>query len=186
LCFRAPFAHSSALFRRSIVSERLGGYRDLRACEDIDLWARVAVEFPVVTLRQPLVKYRLHGASIMAGAANDAARMEAVRGVTERHIAAMAPGLAEPERALIASVWSGGAPSEWKAYFEAVKMLELNFLRGRRKPPGFCRVLADEHYSLWFRAGRPVALLRALAKAEPGLFARMPWPRMAAGMVLSR
>jgi glycosyltransferase involved in cell wall biosynthesis len=186
LCFRAPFAHTSALFRRSIVSERLGGYRDLRACEDLDLWARMAAEFPVVTLRQPLVKYRLHGASIMAGATGDSARVEAVRGALERHMAAMAPGLSRPERALIASAWSGGALPEWPAYFEAVKMLRLNFLRGRRKPPGFSRVLADEHYSLWFRAGRPVALLRTLAKAEPGLFARMPWPRMAAGMVLSR
>lgn len=186
LCFRAPFAHTSALFRRSLVSERLGGYRDLRACEDLDLWARVAAEFPVVTLRQPLVKYRLHGASIMAEAAHDAARMDAVRGVLERHMAAMAPGLVETERALIASAWSGGLPPDWPAYFEVVKMLELNFLRGRRKPPGFSRVMIDEHYSLWFRAGRSAVFLRALAKTDPGVFAQMPWLRMAAGMVLSR
>jgi len=186
LCFRAPFAHTSALFRRSIVNERLGGYRDMRACEDLDLWARVATEFPVVTLRQPLVKYRLHGASIMAGSADDSARVNAVRGVLERHMASMAPGLGQSERALIASAWSGEALPEWPAYFEAVKMLELNFSRGRRKPPGFSRVLADEHYSLWFRAGRPMEFLAALAKSEPRLFARMPWPRMAAGMLLRR
>jgi glycosyltransferase involved in cell wall biosynthesis len=185
LCFRAPFAHSSALFRRSIVCERLGGYREMRACEDLDLWSRVATEFPVVTLREPLVKYRLHEASIMACAEDDAERIEAVRGVLERHMAAMAPGLADAERACIAAAWSGGATPGWRAYFDAVAMLELNFLRGRRKPPGFSRVLADEHYSLWFRAGRPAAFLVALAKADPSLFATMPWLRMAAGMVLN-
>jgi len=186
LCFRAPFAHTSALFRRSIVSERLGGYRDVRACEDLDLWARLAAEFPVVTLREPLVKYRLHGVSIMAGAAEDSVRVAAVRDVLERHMAAMAPGLAAADRALVASTWSSGQPPEWAAYFEAVKMLELNFLRGRRKPPGFSRVLADEHYSLWFRNGRPKEFLSALAKTEPRLLAHMPWLRMAAGIVLSR
>lgn len=186
LCFRAPFAHTSALFRRSTVSERLGGYRDVRACEDLDLWARVAAEFPVVTLREPLVKYRLHGASIMAGATDDSVRVAAVRDVLERYIAAVAPGLAAVERTLIAATWSGGQKPEWAAYFEAVKMLELNFLRGRRKPPGFSHVLADEHYSLWFRSGRPTKFLTALARAEPRLLAHMPWLRMAAGIVLSR
>jgi glycosyltransferase involved in cell wall biosynthesis len=186
LCFRAPFAHTSALFRRSIVSERLGGYRDMRACEDLDLWARVAAEFPVVTLREPLVKYRLHGASIMAGAAEDSVRVAAVRSVLEQHMATMAPGLADVDRTLIAATWSGDQKPEWAIYLEAVKMLELNFLRGRRNPPGFSRVLADEHYSLWFRTGRPREFLTALAKAEPRLLAHMPWLRMAAGIVLSR
>jgi glycosyltransferase involved in cell wall biosynthesis len=185
LCFRAPFAHSSALFRRSIV-QRIGGYRDLRACEDLDLWGRIAADFPVVTLRQPLVKYRLHGESIMAGAEQDAARCKDVKATLERHIAQVAPGLDQGARERIAAAWSAGHVSEWPAYFDAVKSLELCFSRGRRKPPGFARLLADEHYSLWNRTGRPLPCLRALVARQPDLIPSMPWLRMAACALLSR
>jgi glycosyltransferase involved in cell wall biosynthesis len=185
LCFRAPFAHSSALFRRSII-QRVGGYRDLRACEDLDLWGRIAADFPVVTLRQPLVKYRLHGESIMAGAERDAARCWDVKATLERHLAQVAPGLDRDACERIAAAWSEGRVSEWPAYFDAVKSLELCFSRGRRKPPGFARVLADEHYSLWYRTGRPGACLQALAAKQPDLIPSMPWLRMAACALLSR
>lgn len=185
LCFRAPFAHSSALFRRSIV-RRIGGYRDLRACEDLDLWGRIAADFPVVTLRQALVKYRLHGESIMAGAEQDAARCKDVKATLQGHIAQVAPGFDGNAREAIATAWSDGRVSDWVAYFDAVKSLELCFSRGRRKPPGFARVLADEHYSLWHRTGRSQACLRALAARQPDLIPSMPWLRMAACALLSR
>jgi hypothetical protein len=185
MCFRAPFAHSSAVFRRSIV-QRIGGYRDLRACEDLDLWGRIAADFPVVTLRQPLVKYRLHGESIMAGAGQDAVRQRDVKSTLERHIMQVAPGFAADARERLATAWSAGQVSDWIAYFDAVKSLELCFSRGRRKPPGFARVLADEHYSLWHRTGRPAACLRALAAIQPDLIPSMPWLRMAACALVSR
>ncbi len=183
LCFRAPFAHGSALFRRSIIADRLGGYREKPACEDLDLWARVAAEFPVVTLRQPLMKYRLHEASIMAGAQKDAGRVRAVGDILKRHMRAVAPGMEEPDRAVIAAGWSGELPADWNGYFAAVRALELGFLRGRRPAGGFSRLRAEQHYALYFRAcrmGAGGAFLRALAGADAASLPRMPWMRMLA------
>ena len=183
LCFRAPFAHASALFRRSIVAERFAGYSDVRACEDLELWSRVATEFPIVTLREPLVKYRIHDGSIMAATATDVRRMDAVREILKRYMGKVAPGLGEPERECVADVWSGGKPESWRAYFETVRALENGFLRGRRKPAGFDRLIAEQHYALYFRERRQRGIfLKALA-ADRGMLLRLPWARMLAAWV---
>lgn len=187
LCFRAPFAHGSALFRRSIVAERFGGYRALPACEDLDLWARVAAEFPVVTLRQPLMKYRLHRGSIMAAAEADGRRRAAVREILERHMVTVAPGTTAEDRAEISAAWSGGLPTDWAAYFAAVRALELGFLRGRRAAPGLASLRAEQYYALYFRAcraGAGGAFLRALARADAAALPRLPWVRMLAATVM--
>lgn len=183
LCFRAPFAHGSALFRRGLVLERFGGYREVQACEDLDLWSRVAGQFPVATLREPLMKYRLHEASIMTAAAKDRVRGKAVQEILRRHILAVAPGLPEVEADRVAVVWGGGKPENWRAYFLAVQALKLGFLRGRGKPPGFDRLVAEQHYALYFRERRhrPV-LLRALAGVDGKMMLRLPWPRMLAAV----
>lgn len=183
LCFRAPFAHGSALFRRSVVADRMGGYHDMKACEDLDLWSRIAREFSVATLRQPLMKYRLHEASIMSAAAKDRVRGKAVQGILQRYMEAMAPGLGEAERECIATVWGGGKPENWRIYFEAVRALELGFLRGRRRPPGFSRLVAEQHYALYYRERRHRrVLLQALAEVDRGMLAHLPWLRMAAAV----
>jgi glycosyltransferase involved in cell wall biosynthesis len=183
LCFRAPFAHGSALFRRSIIFDRLGGYHDLRACEDLDLWSRVAREFPIVTMREPLVKYRLHEASIMASAAKDRARGKAVGEILQRTIRGVTPGLGEAERSCIAEVWSGGKPKTWQAYFEAVKALESGFLRGRRRPPGFAKLVAEQHYTLYYRERRHRrVLLQSLAGVDGAMLWHLPWFRMLAAL----
>ncbi len=184
LCFRAPFAHSAAVFRRSIIVNRFGGYRDQPACEDLDLWGRVAEEFPVVTLREPLVKYRLHAASIMARTDDAVRRRSAVRAVLERHMETVAPGFdASP---VIASAWAEALPGDWWEYFEALAGLEPAFLRGRRPAPGFARMVAEQCYALYgraVRAGAGGAFLAALVAFRPGLLPRIPWLRMLAATV---
>lgn len=181
LCFRSPFAHGSALFRRSVVRERMGGYRDVKACEDLDLWARVAGEFPVVTLRQPLVKYRIHQGSIMAEAAQDRIRQREVEKILEDRMKVAAPGLGGAERRVIAEVWGGGKPESWRAYFDTVGALELGYLRGRGRAPGFDRLVAEQHYALYFRERRHRRiLLRELFASDKRRFFNMPWLRMLA------
>jgi glycosyltransferase involved in cell wall biosynthesis len=185
LCFRTPFAHGSALFRRSIVRDRIGGYRDLRACEDLDLWARVTEEFPVVTLREPLMKYRMHERSIMAAAAQDRLREKAVGEILDRCIRHVAPGLGDAERECIVMTWSGGKPASWRAYFEAVLALELGYLRGRSRSPGFDRLVAEQHYALFFRERRHRRVLLAeLVAVDRRRRWRLPWVRMLAAAVL--
>jgi hypothetical protein len=61
---RNPFVHSTIMMRRDAY-ERAGGYRGgLRICEDFDLWCRMAEVSELANLAQPLVHYRIHGASI--------------------------------------------------------------------------------------------------------------------------
>ncbi len=192
LNFRTPFAHSSAFFRRKVVVERFGGYRDRRASEDLDLWSRVGREFPVVTLRRPLVKYRQHGRSIMAvansgglggsGGTENADVAECLR----ENLRAAAPGLAGAAVEMIAGAWSGRWPGDWGDYFAAVAELRRGFLRGRSGLPGLRGVVADQNYTLFCRAraaGRADGFLKALRRESVGDFLALPWVRMGGALV---
>ncbi len=184
LNFRTPFAHSSAFFRRKVVIEKFGGYRDRLASEDLDLWSRVGREFPVVTLRKPLVKYRQHGRSIMAAANSGGANVD-VAACLRENLRGSAPGLDAAAVDVIAGAWSGTWPSEWGMYFAAVAELRRGFLRGRRLP-GLRRVVADENYALFCRsrlAGRCGGLLEALRRESGEDFLALPWLRMGVTMV---
>lgn len=181
--FRTPFAHSSVMFRRCLIRERFGGYQNHRACEDLDLWGRVAAEFPVTSLSSPLVSYRLHRASVMgienAGAGRG--RIEAEYEVLLRNQRTLAPGSSLEVSERLAGVWSGrDANPDWSSYFDAMKDVELGFLRGRPAPGVFRRLVADQHYMLACRldaAGR-IAFLTALWRCDRTAFLRLPWMRL--------
>ncbi len=180
LCFRTPFAHSSAFFRRSIVIEKFAGYRDLRACEDFDLWSRIARDFPVVTLRRPLVDYRLHETSIMAFE-HARGSIAPVAGILRSNLASAAPGLSASDQDVIVDAWAAGSVTDWTRYFRAIGEARRGFLRGRSAPPGFDRLVAEQHYTLLCRRktrlGR-MAVLNGLRRASGRQFAALPWPRV--------
>lgn len=185
LCFRTPFAHSSAFFRRKVILGKFGGYCERRASEDLDLWSRVGREYPVVTLRRPLVKYRQRDGSIMA-VANAAGEIDAVRENLRANLAVAAPGLKSAMVEVIAGAWSGAWPEGWEDYFEAVAELRRGFLRGRGGLPGFAGVVADQNYTLWCRArkaGKDAGFLRTLRRSSGSDFLRMPWLRVGAAFV---
>ncbi len=185
LCFRTPFAHSSAFFRRKVIVEKFGGYRDRRASEDLDLWSRVGREFPVVTLRRPLVKYRQRAGSIMA-VANADGGIDDVRATLRENIAVAAPGVDPAVADVIAGAWSGVWPEAWDAYFDGVAELRRGFLRGHGELPGLAGVRADENFTLWCRAraaGKEAGLLRALRKSGKWDLLRMPWVRVGAALI---
>ncbi len=184
--FRTPFAHSSAIFRRSVVVDRLGGYRDRRASEDLDLWSRVARDFPVVTLRRELVSYRLHGRSIMAAENAGIAGSQVVAEILQANLADTAPGLTMPDREEIATVWTSDAPTDWRTYFAAREELVAVFLRGRSRPPGWNQLAREHHFTLLCRRADRAArmrLLRALWHSSRAEFVRLPWVRVAAALV---
>ncbi len=59
LLFFCPFVHSSVMFRRSVVSERIGFYNEALAySQDYELWHRIARLLPVANLPEPLVRLR--------------------------------------------------------------------------------------------------------------------------------
>ncbi|MGC1481311.1 MAG: glycosyltransferase [Chthoniobacterales bacterium] len=185
LCFRTPFAHSSAFFRRRVIVEKFGGYRERRASEDLDLWSRVARDHPVVTLRRPLVKYRQREGSIMAEA-NAGEGLPDVRETLRENIRSAVPGLASESADVIAGAWSGRWPEDWSEYFEAVAECRRGFLRGRSGVPGLARVMADQNYTLWCRvraAGKAAGFLTELRRRAGREFFRMPWLRMGASLV---
>jgi len=60
LCFHAPLAHPTVVFRRAVV-ERVGGYDDaLLASEDRDLWQRLSSVTRLANLPEVYLLYRQH------------------------------------------------------------------------------------------------------------------------------
>lgn len=59
LLFFCPFVHSAVMFRKSVVSERIGFYNEALAySQDYELWHRIARRLPVANLPEPLVRLR--------------------------------------------------------------------------------------------------------------------------------
>lgn len=55
----SPFSHPTVMIRRSVI-EVTGGYDDGHpGCEDYQLWFRIALNYKVANLNEPLLKYRL-------------------------------------------------------------------------------------------------------------------------------
>lgn len=65
LLFDSPFVHSTAMFRRSVVWDQLGGYNeDFAKSQDYELWSRVVSRYPVANHPAKLSKHRLHASSV--------------------------------------------------------------------------------------------------------------------------
>lgn len=63
--FRANcFCHSASIFRKKCI-ERVGAYREtFKMAQDYDLWLRIAEEFDVSNIEEPLCKWRANPCSI--------------------------------------------------------------------------------------------------------------------------
>ena len=63
--------HPSVVFARDVVLA-LGGYRqEYFPAEDVDLWSRVADQHIVLTLAEPLVRYRVHSSAVSLSRFNE-------------------------------------------------------------------------------------------------------------------
>jgi glycosyltransferase involved in cell wall biosynthesis len=101
LLFDNPIPSPTPVVRRAAL-ERAGGFDEsLRACEDWDMWIRIARHAEVHCIDRPLAVYRLHGDNMHA----DVARMKhAQHAVLGRALAdpALPAGLRRRGRAMIA------------------------------------------------------------------------------------
>ncbi|HEX3071685.1 MAG TPA: glycosyltransferase [Thermoanaerobaculia bacterium] len=71
--FGSPVIHSSAMFRRAIVWDTLGGYDGgFRFGEDFEVWNRLAKEHAIGNLPEALVAYRDDPSSMSGGARHPA------------------------------------------------------------------------------------------------------------------
>lgn len=60
------FSHPSSIFRKKCV-EKVGGYREtFEVAQDYDLWLRIAEEFDVANLEEPLCIYRIEQDAVSA------------------------------------------------------------------------------------------------------------------------
>lgn len=65
LLFYTPFLNSSVTFRRKEVLENVGSYNEIfEYSQDHELLTRIARKYPIANLKECLVKYRVHPASI--------------------------------------------------------------------------------------------------------------------------
>ncbi|MEA2336097.1 MAG: hypothetical protein QOE82_104 [Thermoanaerobaculia bacterium] len=85
LLFGSPLAHSSVMFRRSVILDELGGYDEtFAASQDFDLWSRASRKHVLANLREPLVELRVHPASISSR--RTLANLEMVRSVLRSNL----------------------------------------------------------------------------------------------------
>jgi glycosyltransferase involved in cell wall biosynthesis len=102
LLFRNPFMPSAVMFRRAWL-ERVGVFDEtLRACEDWDLWRRMAYAgCQLAWVNRPVAAYRFHSGQMT----RDSDRMhEAMMRITEKFFCQ--PGLPEEYRAIKNSVYA--------------------------------------------------------------------------------
>ncbi|HZO59720.1 MAG TPA: glycosyltransferase [Solirubrobacterales bacterium] len=61
--------HATVMYQRSVL-KRLGGFdTSFKACEDYDMFLRIAREFPISSHQEPVAEYRMHGSN-MSGASD--------------------------------------------------------------------------------------------------------------------
>jgi glycosyltransferase involved in cell wall biosynthesis len=66
LLFSNPIVHTSAMFRREPVV-KLGGYDErFVTSQDVELWSRLAEQYPLANLAERLVDLRVHAQSVSA------------------------------------------------------------------------------------------------------------------------
>ncbi|MBN1314440.1 MAG: glycosyltransferase [Anaerolineales bacterium] len=132
LMFGNPIAHTSVMYRRSIVWDRLKGYDEqyLRS-QDFELWSRLLEKYNANNLPDILVEIRRHSESIMAG--------NQIRNIWLEKI--ISDNLAR---------FSGSSPvpEEWSS--SIVKYIKGQNINARRLLeiddhlyPGFCQLQAD-------------------------------------------
>lgn len=141
-----PFIHSSVVMRRSAF-ERVGGYREgLSIAEDLDLWLRLADVTELDVAPELLVRYRMHGSSMMG---RHAARSALAEFCIRASISARLAGGAEP--------FMAGCPRSR----EAIKLLHLD--RAAFRHTVRARLLR-ERFERWYQLLPVSTRLKTLAR----------------------
>jgi GT2 family glycosyltransferase len=80
--------------RECFDNDKVGIFDEkIRLAQDWDLWIRVAREYPIAVLGEPLILYRRHGASISAGSGATWKRYFSNRAFQRKHIRPVRPTL---------------------------------------------------------------------------------------------
>ena len=197
-----PLIHSSAMFRREVVSA-LGGYNEsLPLAEDLDLWGRILQHCGVANIDEPLIDYRSWSSSVMAKVEADAQgdrarRLHAIMAsLITRHINSElgAGSCSDADATLLAGFTLGVAADRRREFLDLFTAMRHRF---EAKWPAahadaeYWRTVAGQYDAIAFRMSppsRPAACdvyLHAINHA-PRTIAHLPWTRALALITLGK
>lgn len=188
-----PFLHTSVMFRREVVLKQFGGYDGAyRISQDYALWQRIAEVHPTANLPESLVTLQVHGASLMRSRGGELdAETARIRAAA---LQALAPGRkwSPREQALMAGFRSKIAPEHlpefWRLWQEICELFAGKHpaAAGSRE---VCAVqaagIARVGYNLLPEARwAAIQVIARAVRLSPGVAWELPWPRIAALVLL--
>jgi glycosyltransferase involved in cell wall biosynthesis len=124
LLFDNSFVHTSVMFRKSIVRDNLGGYDpSYGACEDYDLWSRIADVGRVANLSRHLVSHRMHSSSKREGTHHSIKMQDITKVVTRNAEAMFGKGFLSESESLLLAEFSSGYRDQ-SSYAEFVRLFD--------------------------------------------------------------
>ncbi len=143
LCFRNPFAHSSAFFLREGAD-----YQPVPAAEDYDLWSRISRSHRLSSVPQAMVDYRQHPDSIMAkhGASTEATKHGGILEIMKANLQRFADrGDASPDLNFLAEGWI--EPPKTRERIRSYWQNYGNFLARVPRQPDLRRVVSEHLFT---------------------------------------
>lgn len=203
--FDNPFAHTSMMFRTTVIRDELGGFNPKYDpfSQDYALWCDVLARHPFANLPDRLVRYRVHGGSIIG--ALDEADDEAdyrrrfgaiVREIIGRHARRLMQDddISDADVELLAGFVLGLDADDVERFLALFERLLASFVSrhpGARDSADFRDTLARQFDALAFRI-RPWSRRAArgvyahAVRAHPELRAHLSWARAAALAVFGK
>ena len=186
LLFDNSFVHTSVMFRKTIVSDNLGGYDpSYAACEDYELWSRIAETCYVANLSRHLVSHRMHSSSKREGTQH-AVKMQDITKVVKRNAEALfGKGfLSESESRLLAQFSTGypdrSSHSQFVRLFDRLLAEYLRIVPVAAASRDFKQTARRIYFKLFYNAWKKKVFPPALC------FLRQPgWMRIASSHLYS-
>jgi len=186
LLFDNSFVHTSVMFRTTIVRDNLAGYDpSYTACEDYELWSRIAEVCRVANLSRHLVSHRIHSSSKRKGT-KQFVKMQDLTRVVKRNADAMfgKDFLSESESLLLAGFSSGyqdrTSHAKFVRLFDRLLAEYLQIAPGALTSRDFKQTARRIYFKLFYNAWKNSVLPPA------SCFLRQPgWIRIAFSLLIS-
>jgi hypothetical protein len=192
-CFDNPFIHSAVMFRRAVVREDFGGYPKSLHSEDYALWSRIARQRTTANLREPLLHFREHAASVTGALGSDtgAAFDLATSAIREENLRALFgdDDFIKEDARILSTYRRPFTPASAAAFLRVFERRRESFASSARDRVEFERVCAIQLAELAYRLlplsrTRAFGLYRRALSLHPALAAELPLARLLALFVL--
>ncbi len=158
LLFDNSFVHTSVMYRKTIVRDNLAGYDpSYAACEDYELWSRIAEVWHVANLARHLVSHRTHSSSKRQGTQH-IVKMQDITKVVKRNAEAVfgKEFLSEDEGVLLAEFSSGyrdhASQGKFVRLFDRLLAEYLRIVPGAAASRDFKQTARRIYFKLFYNA----------------------------------